>query len=265
MKIACVTDEISLDVDEAITLGMKHGIFRYELRMIGQWRFPYYREKTFEALKYYQSNHGVTFTAASPGLFKKENFGENADQTYAQIFKAMDYLDIKKVIVFAGNFPKESLAYQEMLTSIKGFSQKAKHERKQVCIENSATTACSTGEELKTLLKAIGEDEVMANWDPGNAAMAGELDVMKGYHSVKGRVCNLHVKDVTHNEMGNMQYAPVGTGMLDYREQLNALYRDGYNGDITLETHCKPSYEAFVTSLNFVREQLEIIRGGSFV
>jgi sugar phosphate isomerase/epimerase len=47
----------------------------------------------------------------------------------------------------------------------------------------------------------------------------------------------MHIKDVKKNPAtGELQYVPVGKGMIDFRGQFAALRDDGYDGTMSLET-----------------------------
>jgi L-ribulose-5-phosphate 3-epimerase len=77
----------------------------------------------------------------------------------------------------------------------------------------------------------------MLNWDPGNAAMAGETPFPDGYLLLpKERIAHCHCKDVVR-ENTKLQWAPVGQGSIDWVGQFRALIRDGYRGVMSLETH----------------------------
>ena len=47
----------------------------------------------------------------------------------------------------------------------------------------------------------------------------------------------MHIKDVKKDRAtGELQYVPVGEGMIDFKGQLKALRDDGYDGTMSLET-----------------------------
>jgi L-ribulose-5-phosphate 3-epimerase len=58
-----------------------------------------------------------------------------------------------------------------------------------------------------------------------------------GYNAVKGLYSHVHVKDVRLNAKGKKEWAPVGGGIIDWKGQMQAFHRDGYEGTMSLETH----------------------------
>ena len=68
----------------------------------------------------------------------------------------------------------------------------------------------------------------------------------------------MHIKDLCKDPLtGNVIWARVGDGIVDYRELLKAVRADGYDGVISLETHYRrPDGNAMESS----RECLEGLR-----
>jgi sugar phosphate isomerase/epimerase len=88
-------------------------------------------------------------------------------------------------------------------------------------------------------LAAVKNENFMLNWDPGNAAAAGENPFPDGYRLLpKERIGHCHCKDVTKKSDGKgYEWAPVGKGTIDWIGQFTALKRDGYHLTVSLETH----------------------------
>jgi sugar phosphate isomerase/epimerase len=99
---------------------------------------------------------------------------------------------------------------------------------------NTATAA-----ESAKALAAVKNENFMLNWDPGNAAAAGENPFPDGYRLLpKERIGHCHCKDVTKKSDGKgYEWAPVGKGTIDWIGQFTALKRDGYHLTVSLETH----------------------------
>ena len=47
----------------------------------------------------------------------------------------------------------------------------------------------------------------------------------------------MHCKDVSRKPDGTYEWAAMGHGIVDFVEIFRALKRDGYRGQVTLETH----------------------------
>jgi L-ribulose-5-phosphate 3-epimerase len=106
-------------------------------------------------------------------------------------------------------------------------------------LENEMTCNTATGAEAAKTLSAVESPYLMLNWDPGNAAAAGEQAYPDGYALLpKNRIGHCHCKDVIKTDDGkSYQWAPVGKGKIDWVGQFRALNNDGYRFAVSLETH----------------------------
>jgi sugar phosphate isomerase/epimerase len=105
-------------------------------------------------------------------------------------------------------------------------------------LENEMTCNTATAAEAAQVLAAVREPNFMLNWDPGNAAAAGETPYPDGYRLLpKGRIGHCHCKDVIRKPDGGYEWAAMGTGVIDWVGQFRALREDGYRLATSLETH----------------------------
>jgi L-ribulose-5-phosphate 3-epimerase len=106
-------------------------------------------------------------------------------------------------------------------------------------LENEMACNTATAAESVKVLAAVKNENFMLNWDPGNAAAAGENPFPDGYRLLpKERIGHCHCKDVTKKSDGKgYEWAPVGKGTIDWIGQFTALKRDGYRLAASLETH----------------------------
>jgi L-ribulose-5-phosphate 3-epimerase len=105
-------------------------------------------------------------------------------------------------------------------------------------LENEMSCNTATGEESAALLRAIPNKNFMLNWDPGNAAAIGETPYPAGYQMLpKERIGHCHCKDVMRKPDHTYEWAPVGSGRVDWVGQFQALQRDGFHYGLSLETH----------------------------
>jgi sugar phosphate isomerase/epimerase len=106
-------------------------------------------------------------------------------------------------------------------------------------LENEMSCNTATGMEAAQTLAAIREANFMLNWDPGNAATFPDSKPFPdGYDRLpKHRIGHCHAKNVVRKGDGKWEWAPVGTGVVDWVGQLRALARDGYHYAVSLETH----------------------------
>jgi len=105
-------------------------------------------------------------------------------------------------------------------------------------LENEMSCNTATGEESAAVLKAIPNRNFMLNWDPGNAAAIGSTPYPGGYEVLpKDRIGHCHCKDVVGKADHKYDWAPVGSGIVHWVGQLQALKRDGFRYGLSLETH----------------------------
>jgi sugar phosphate isomerase/epimerase len=106
-------------------------------------------------------------------------------------------------------------------------------------LENEMACNTATAAESSSVLAAVKSENFMLNWDPGNAAAAGEKPFPDGYQLLpKERIGHCHCKDVTKKSDGKgYDWAAIGKGTVDWKGQFAALKSDGYHFAVSLETH----------------------------
>ncbi len=108
----------------------------------------------------------------------------------------------------------------------------------KLVLENEMSCNTATGAEAAQVLAAIPDPALMLNWDPGNAAAAGETPYPDGYRLLpKNRLGHCHCKDVVRKNGNGYEWAPMGGGIIDWTGQFRALREDGYRFAVSLETH----------------------------
>jgi sugar phosphate isomerase/epimerase len=106
-------------------------------------------------------------------------------------------------------------------------------------LENEFECNTATGREAARTLSAIQSSHLALNWDPANAVMRGELDAFPAAWDTlpKNRIHHCHCKNAVKNAQGKIEWAPVGTGFIDWTAQFRALRQIGYHDAVSLETH----------------------------
>jgi len=116
-------------------------------------------------------------------------------------------------------------------------AEKAGKQGITLLLENDIGLNTATGAEAARVLAEVKSPWLMMNWDPGNAAAAGETPYPDGYNLLpKERIGHCHCKDVIKKGKG-YDFAPMGGGLIDWAGQFAALRRDGYHFAVSLETH----------------------------
>jgi sugar phosphate isomerase/epimerase len=106
-------------------------------------------------------------------------------------------------------------------------------------LENEFACNTATGAEAAKTLAAIPAQNLMLNWDPGNAAARGETPYPDGWSLLpRNRIGHCHCKDIVMKPGGEgFEWMPVGKGIIDWVGQFKALKEAGYDHGISLETH----------------------------
>lgn len=259
MILACVTDEISEQLSEAISAGTSYGITHYELRSIQGFRYPYYTQDIMDKIKELRTQYNISYTAASPGIFKSictMNPARTMETIYRDIVHTSRQFGIDRIIIFAKRKLQDTEAYKQMIKDIQNFVKYVDSEGMKVCLENCFNTYCCSILEILQLLEDVGLDELRLNWDPGNAASLSGLAYDEGFDKIIRYIDNVHMKDLAFDSEGKIHFVPIGEGYIDFRQLFEKLNRAEYKGCLTIETHCKPSLEAFIKSVKYLRPVL---------
>jgi L-ribulose-5-phosphate 3-epimerase len=106
-------------------------------------------------------------------------------------------------------------------------------------LENEPSCNTATGAEAARTLAAVTTPTLMLNWDPGNAALDGEMPFPDGWRLLPhDRIGHCHVKDCEKKPDGSgFEWAEMNKGFVDWVGQFHALVQMGYHHATSLETH----------------------------
>lgn len=257
-KIGVINDEISQDFGRACEVASKQfGMQWMELR--GMWDKNIVnldQKEIAEALRILKKYELRVTDIASP-LFKvdwpgapKSKFSPKHDQFNANFsFDQQDEV-LERSISLAKAFSTDRIRCfdfwrlddqapyrQAMDEKLQKAAEKAGKSGMVLILENEAACNTATGAESAKVLKGVPSRSFMLNWDPGNAADAGETPFPDGYNLLpKDRIGHCHCKDAV-KEGNKYEWAAMGKGIIDWVGQFRALKRDGYHHVVSLETH----------------------------
>lgn len=265
MRIGFVTDEISANVEEALTIGISWGILDFELRVIGDKRVPSVDPGAVKQIIALQQKHDLRITALSPGVLKGTVHDEalwqrELRETLPETFRLARLLDTKIVIVFGfQRSPQDVPADERKVVEIFRQAARLAHQHGLIlAIENEPGFWCDTGVNTGRIIAQVNSPALRANWDPGNAMGTNEPPYPDGYHALKQWIANVHVKDTIKGSL--VECVPVGEGKVDWQGQLRALARDKVVEHVTIETHCLPLIENSKKNLEVVRRLLAKVK-----
>lgn len=271
-KLGVITDEITEDLEQALDFISSYSLGYCELREMWQKNIMNLSQPELDRTKALIARHGLRVSDIASPIFKYElpeapARPENALEFHATfteqdssrlLHKAFDiahFFGTHKIRVFSyWRAADPEKAYPYVRDRLAKAAELARQNGIILAIENEYDCNLGTGKELGRLLRDVNSPNLRANWDPANATVLNEVPYPDGYRAVEGLFPHMHVKDAKRNpQTGEISWAPVGSGFIDWRGQLTALRDAGYTGTMSLETHFRPNGNA----LQMVRASLE--------
>lgn len=259
-RMAVINDEISQDFDHACYVAAHDfGLQWIELRGMWNKNITELDESELKQARDILAKYKLRVTDIASPLYKVDWPGaplsrqsERRDQFHADFdFKKQDAL-LDHCIGLAKRFSTDRIRCFDFwrLDDVAPFraaindtlrkaARRCAKDNLILLLENEMSCNTATGAEAAATLAAVTEPNFMLNWDPGNAAtFPGSEPYPKGYALLpKARIGHCHAKNVVRHPDGKWEWAPVGTGVVDWAAQLAALQRDGYHHAVSLETH----------------------------
>jgi hydroxypyruvate isomerase len=262
-RLSALTDEIGKTPEESIDFAHHYRLHWVELRSIPggarqgsnpEYSFMAEAEVKATAASLARNNLKVSFLNASllkfywPGMERptgarpeteeartkrlageKTRFDRRMEDLRTAIRNA-HILGVDKIRVFAGlRVADPETVFPRVIDVIGEMALVAEKEKVKLLLENEAACNVATSAELAEVLKALPSKSVGINWDPQNEFTRKLIPFPDGYNLLpKNRILNVQFK---------------GHGLLDPAERLDwaaiikALEKDGYQGEVGLETH----------------------------
>jgi L-ribulose-5-phosphate 3-epimerase len=257
MRIAAITDEFSPDLDVAVEAMAAVGMTGAELRVVwGKNIVDLTDEEVARARAVVEAKGMTVISIASPVLkcvlpdapaiderFQQDVFGSKhtfADQPRlaARAFDVCERTGAKILRVFSyWRTVDPAACFDRIVEALRALADEGQRRGIVIGLENEHACNIGTGADTARVLAAIDHPALQMIWDPANALVAGETPYPDGYrHLPAARIVHVHVKDC-HVSGHTPTWGPVGEMSVDWRGQLRALKRDGYHGDVSLETH----------------------------
>ena len=241
-KIGVVTDEISVDLVEAIEVAKSWGLRYIELHNVWGKNICDVDHATLSRIISIVKKSGMTVTNIDSltlrcYLSNDEEYSEHIKHLLRSI-EIAPLFNTNVVRLFSfwkEQNPNWDRIFEKMELPIKI----AEREGIILGFENVSSGNIGTSDDLVRMFNYFDSPNLKLIWDPGNAYAAGEkMPYPNGYEKIKHKIIHVHVKDAIFDESGNRIWKPIGQGDVDYKGQLKALLRDNYQGVIALETHC---------------------------
>ena len=261
MKLGIVTDEITRDLDEALSRAEAWGLRHFELREGGERRFPYFTAEetaTVEAAV----RDGARITAVSPGLFK--GYVEDAAQVRREIDEVLPRaveaaLRFEAPLLILFGFQREPNAPPaqrlQVLRAFEAAVERAAAAGLRVAFENEPDFWIDDPAGSMVLLDELDHPAAGLNWDPANLHWSGKEPEYDDFQTILPRLFNVHVKDFTPDDP-DVPWRPVGQGTTPWPDLLGWITEESALEHVTLETHCEPLIPNTEAGLDYVRTVL---------
>jgi sugar phosphate isomerase/epimerase len=256
-RLAAITDEFSPDLETALSAMSEAGLKGAELRMVfGKNIVALTDEELDRAIAMVRARGFEIVSIASPLLkcvlpdapeveerFQKDMFAASYgfdDQPWIaeRAFQIAKRAGARIVRVFSyWRTVRPEACFERVVEALAGLAGQAARQDLIIALENEQACNISTGAELARVLKASDHPNLQAVWDPANALVSGEIPFPEGYGGLApARIAHVHAKDC-RMEDGQPAWGPLGECGIEWPGQIAALWRDGYRGWISLETH----------------------------
>jgi sugar phosphate isomerase/epimerase len=255
--IAAITDEFSPDIEIAVRSMQEIGMTGAELRMVfGKNIIDLTDEEIDRAIAICKGAGMEIISIASPLLkcvlpdapdvdsrFQQDMFASKntfADQPRltARAFAIAKRTGARIIRVFSyWRTVRPEECFDRIVVALRHLADQAAAQDLIIGIENEHACNIGTGAEAARLLKALDHPNLKLVWDPANAVVGGEKAIPDGYSKLPvSRIQHVHAKDCTMDGH-KPNWCRIGDGVVGWRDQMDALIRDGYKGWISLETH----------------------------
>jgi sugar phosphate isomerase/epimerase len=258
--ISAITDEIGLTPQDSLDFAKQYGLRWIELRNVPGSKpgkeYAFLAEPEVKEAAASFAGHGLKVSFVNTGLLKFTWPGTEAlrkrpeaDEARAKrlaseqkrwdarkddVHKACvsaNILGCDKLRVFAGTRVADpKTVYQRIVDEMMPLAEIAGTYNVHLLVENEASQNIGTSQELADIMPMLPSKWIGYNWDPQNALPLHEVPWPNGYAVLpKKRMLNLQFKG-----KGIMEKSPE---KLDWASIVKALDKDGYQGQLGLETH----------------------------
>jgi sugar phosphate isomerase/epimerase len=281
-KLSVITDEITQDFAHALEIASREfGLHYVEIRELWNKNIVSLDSKEIAEVRSLLDRFQLQVTDIASPFFKtdfpgapkssfspeKTQFGagftfEQQDEVWNRAVAVAKALGTNRIRCFDFWRLKDQKPYRAAMNdALRKAASRAEKENMILLLENEFECNTATGAETAQTFREVQSPNFLLNWDPGNAAYAGEIAFPDGYNAVpKNRIGHMHCKDVVRKKGGAYEWAPVGAGIIDFVGQFRALMKDGYSGTMSLETHWQGGgapEESSRQSMRGLKEQLQ--------
>lgn len=279
-KLGIITDEISEELDQALDFITHYSLGYCEVREMWQKNIMSLSREELRRAKMLIDRHGLQVSNIASPIFKYPLpempahpdgtlvfHSTFSDRDSAELLRKSSeiahFFGTEKVRIFSyWRVAEPEKVYPYVRDRLANAADLAARHGIVLMVENEYDCNIGSAKELGRILRDVKSPHLRANWDLANAAMMNEVPFPDGYNEVADFVSHVHVKDVKRDPAtGQLTWAPVGSGFIDWPGQLRALKTAAYPGTLSLETHFRPYGDALENARASIDGLLKILRG----
>lgn len=272
MLKSIITDQISMDLEEALRIAKKNGYSSVELHGVwGKSIEECSNEEVAEIKRLLKSTKMNVCDLATTVFFMcklkpdyilkpfSPTFAVNAAQSVDEHLRLLERacviareLDCPNIRVFPFRYPENHIVVgtdEDMAliaTYFKAAMEIAAHYQVTIAVENCPYSHCPKPQMTLKVIDMVDHPQLKLLYDPANSYRALKQRVPLEYQSlsiqeeialIKGRIAHVHLKNYAYDPQFEKPFVhvPLDHGDLDYHQILSQLQRDGYTGALSLE------------------------------
>jgi sugar phosphate isomerase/epimerase len=267
--ISAITDEMGRTQADAVAFAEEHGLQWVELRTVPETKQEF-AFLTAPELKAYVAQLAASklkvsllkssllkfpwpdLSPSDPHFEANQKRWDRRKTDLSTALAAAQTLGVDKLRVFTGaRVADPQTAYPKIVQTLQELIPLAERAKIRLVIENEPSQNIATCAELKAILELLPSATIGFNWDPQNALARQETPWPGGYAQLpKSRMLNAQIK-----AEGLLD----GPNELNWRAILDAMQKDGYQGQISLATETFDG--TFEKASDAMREVMHIVGG----
>lgn len=245
-KLGIITDEVSQDIFEAAEFAKKHCLDSLEIRSVNN-HSPYeLTDKDVAEIKKAANENGLEIVAISSPLFKCDFLDEAAKKEHIEGFKKCVKIakELGATMIRGFDFWSNGISLNDRAKAYAPIVKICEKEDITCVIEFDPSVHSSTAKLTAELVNEINHPRVKALFDPGNLPFAdpNTPPFPNAYNQLMPNIAHIHIKDTVVID-GKADCVKIGGGMVDYKDMFKQLIKDGYTGNVMLETHYRKNVE----------------------
>jgi len=255
-KLGAFTDEISLDLERACQVCNEFGVQGAELRKVWDGLPQTFTDSEVRRIKTIIADHGMVVCSIGSPFGKCELDDESEIAQHIEWLRRFCDVALElncrlvRGFAFWGHDLRGKRPWDRMLKAFEPVPAILEEKGVVLGLENEAACLVGTARHTRTFLDMLACPSIKAIWDLANHVQDPDGDDMPtypdGYDLIKNDIVHVHIKDAVRESDGRPNVF-LGMGECRWREQLQGLKDDGYEGFISLETHVNP--DRFPTEL----------------